>query len=59
MQLHPKSHTHHENALLKRFVSTSAAAPHAVNAVNIFEDQIERVRGEVGNDTVLLGLPVA
>jgi hypothetical protein len=30
-----------------------------VDAVNIFEDQIERVRGEVGNDTVLLGLPVA
>jgi GMP synthase (glutamine-hydrolysing) len=57
VQFHPEvTHTKQGSALLKRFVSEICGCATLWTAANIIDDQIARVRAEVGNDRVLLGL---
>ncbi|MFC5743304.1 glutamine-hydrolyzing GMP synthase [Dyella tabacisoli] len=57
VQFHPEvTHTKQGGALLKRFVTEICGCRTLWTAANIIEDQIERVRAQVGNDQVLLGL---
>ena len=57
VQFHPEvTHTKQGSALLKRFVSGICGCATLWTAANIIEDQIARVRAQVGDDHVLLGL---
>jgi len=57
VQFHPEvTHTKQGSALLKRFVADICGCATLWTAANIIEDQIARVRAQVGNDHVLLGL---
>jgi GMP synthase (glutamine-hydrolysing) len=52
----PKSRTRAGQALLRRFVVDICGCQTLWTAANIIEDQIERVRAQVGSDEVILGL---
>jgi GMP synthase (glutamine-hydrolysing) len=57
VQFHPEvTHTKQGMALLRRFVVDICACDTLWTAEHIIEDQIARVREQVGNDHVILGL---
>jgi GMP synthase (glutamine-hydrolysing) len=57
VQFHPEvTHTKQGNTLLKRFVTEICGCETLWTAANIIEDQVARVRAQVGDDRVLLGL---
>jgi GMP synthase (glutamine-hydrolysing) len=57
IQFHPEvTHTLQGQRILKRFVNTICACDSRWTAENIIEDSINRVRREVGDQQVLLGL---
>jgi GMP synthase (glutamine-hydrolysing) len=57
VQFHPEvTHTKQGNALLKRFVTDICGCQTLWTAAHIIDDQIARVREQVGTDHVLLGL---
>jgi GMP synthase (glutamine-hydrolysing) len=57
VQFHPEvTHTKQGNALLKRFVTEICGCQTLWTAAHIIDDQIARVREQVGKDHVLLGL---
>ncbi|MEO8811162.1 MAG: glutamine-hydrolyzing GMP synthase [Rhodanobacter sp.] len=57
VQFHPEvTHTKQGAALLKRFITEICSCATLWTAANIIEDQIARVREQVGDDHVLLGL---
>ena len=57
VQFHPEvTHTKQGSALLKRFVTEICGCATLWTAANIIDDQIARVRAQVGDDHVLLGL---
>ncbi|MEO7324512.1 MAG: glutamine-hydrolyzing GMP synthase [Dokdonella sp.] len=57
VQFHPEvTHTKQGSALLKRFVTHVCGCATLWTAANIIDDQIARVRAQVGDDHVLLGL---
>lgn len=57
VQFHPEvTHTRSGEAMLRRFVLDICGCAPLWTAANIIDDQIARVRGQVGNDEVLLGL---
>ncbi|HEY6943149.1 glutamine-hydrolyzing GMP synthase [Dokdonella sp.] len=57
VQFHPEvTHTKQGSALLKRFVADICGCETLWTAANIIEDQVARVRAQVGDDRVLLGL---
>ena len=57
VQFHPEvTHTRQGSALLKRFVTEICGCATLWTAANIIDDQIARVREQVGSDEVILGL---
>jgi len=57
VQYHPEvTHTKQGGALLKRFITEICGCATLWTAANIIDDQIARVREQVGEDHVLLGL---
>ncbi len=57
VQFHPEvTHTKQGGAILERFVLEICEAKALWNSANIVVDQIEKVRAQVGNKKVLLGL---
>jgi GMP synthase (glutamine-hydrolysing) len=57
VQFHPEvTHTKQGGALLKRFITEICRCATLWTAANIIDDQIARVREQVGEDHVLLGL---
>lgn len=57
VQFHPEvTHTKQGQTLLRRFVAEICGCRTLWNAANIIEDQIARVREQVGSDEVILGL---
>ena len=57
VQFHPEvTHTKQGAALLKRFVTEICGCATLWTAANIIDDQIARVREQVGGDEVILGL---
>ena len=57
VQFHPEvTHTKSGTAMLRRFVVDLCGCQTLWTAANIIEDQIERVRAQVGEGDVLLGL---
>lgn len=57
VQFHPEvTHTKQGGALLQRFITDICGCATLWTAANIIEDQIARVREQVGDDHVLLGL---
>jgi GMP synthase (glutamine-hydrolysing) len=57
VQFHPEvTHTRSGEAMLRRFVLDICGCDALWTAANIIEDQIARVRAQVGDDDVLLGL---
>jgi GMP synthase (glutamine-hydrolysing) len=57
VQFHPEVvHTPHGQELLKNFLYQVAGAPPAWTATAVIEEQIERIRSQVGNERVLCGL---
>ncbi|TAL88680.1 MAG: glutamine-hydrolyzing GMP synthase [Rhodanobacter sp.] len=57
VQFHPEvTHTKQGGALLKRFINDICGCATLWTAANIIDDQITRVREQVGEDLVLLGL---
>ena len=57
VQFHPEvTHTKQGGALLRRFVTEICGCATLWTAANIIDDQIARVRAQVGDDHVLLGL---
>jgi GMP synthase (glutamine-hydrolysing) len=57
VQFHPEvTHTKSGQALLRRFVVDICGCRTLWTAANIIEDQIARVRDQVGDDEVILGL---
>ncbi|MEO8779489.1 MAG: glutamine-hydrolyzing GMP synthase [Rhodanobacter sp.] len=57
VQFHPEvTHTKQGGALLKRFITEICDCATLWTAANIIDDQIARVREQVGDDDVLLGL---
>ncbi|WP_049622724.1 glutamine-hydrolyzing GMP synthase [Frateuria defendens] len=57
VQFHPEvTHTKQGGALLKRFVTEICGCRTLWTAANIIEDQVARVREQVGQDEVILGL---
>ena len=57
VQFHPEvTHTKQGGAMLQRFVADICGCALEWTAANIIEDQIARVREQVGDDQVLLGL---
>ncbi|MBS0555858.1 MAG: glutamine-hydrolyzing GMP synthase [Proteobacteria bacterium] len=57
VQFHPEvTHTKQGSALLRRFVTDICACETLWTAANIIDDQIARVRAQVGGDDVILGL---
>ncbi|MBS0590191.1 MAG: glutamine-hydrolyzing GMP synthase [Proteobacteria bacterium] len=57
VQFHPEvTHTKEGQALLRRFVVDICGCATLWTAANIIDDQIARVRAQVGDDEVILGL---
>ncbi|HEY8587096.1 MAG TPA: glutamine-hydrolyzing GMP synthase [Rhodanobacter sp.] len=57
VQFHPEvTHTKQGGALLQRFITGICGCQTLWTAANIINDQIAKVRAQVGNDHVLLGL---
>jgi GMP synthase (glutamine-hydrolysing) len=57
VQFHPEVvHTPHGTDLLKNFLYTVAAAPPTWTAAAVIEEQVERIRAQVGNERVLCAL---
>ena len=57
VQFHPEvTHTRQGNAMLRRFVVDICGCDTLWTAANIIDDQIARVRQQIGDDDVLLGL---
>src|SRR5690606_16972187 len=57
VQFHPEvTHTKQGQTLLRRFVADICGCRTLWTAANIIDDQIARVRGQVGSDEVILGL---
>ncbi|WP_027859501.1 glutamine-hydrolyzing GMP synthase [Marinobacterium jannaschii] len=57
VQFHPEvTHTKQGGRMLERFVSEICGAEKLWTSANIIADQIEKVRAQVGNQKVLLGL---
>jgi len=57
VQFHPEVvHTEHGNEVLKNFLYGVAGAPPAWTAAAVIEEQVERVRGQVGSERVLCAL---
>ncbi|MGH8033568.1 MAG: glutamine-hydrolyzing GMP synthase [Luteimonas sp.] len=57
VQFHPEvTHTRSGEAMLRRFVTDICGCDTLWTAANIIDDQIARVRTQVGNDEVILGL---
>jgi GMP synthase (glutamine-hydrolysing) len=57
VQFHPEvTHTKQGQALLRRFAVDICGCQTLWTAANIIEDQIQRVREQVGSDEVILGL---
>ena len=57
MQFHPEVvHTPHGTELLKNFLYTVADAPPTWTAAAVIEEQVERIRAQVGHDRVLCAL---
>ena len=57
VQFHPEvTHTKQGQALLRRFVADICGCQTLWTAANIIDDQIARVREQVGSDDVILGL---
>ncbi len=57
VQFHPEvTHTEHGDALLRRFVADICGCQTLWTAANIVDDCIARVRAQVGDEQVLLGL---
>lgn len=57
VQFHPEvTHTKQGETLLRRFVLDICGCRALWTAANIIDDQIARVRAQVGNDEVILGL---
>ncbi len=57
VQFHPEvTHTTQGTALLRRFVGDVCGCQSLWTADNIIDDQVQRIRGQVGDDQVLLGL---
>ncbi len=57
LQFHPEvTHTRQGRRILERFVHEICGCDESWTTEAIIDDQIERVREQVGNDTVLLGL---
>ena len=57
LQFHPEvTHTRQGRRILERFVHEICGCDESWTTEAIIEDQIERVREQVGSDTVLLGL---
>jgi len=57
VQFHPEvTHTRSGEAMLRRFVVDICGCQTLWTPANIIEDQIERVRAQVGSDEVVLGL---
>ena len=57
VQFHPEvTHTKQGQALLRRFVVDICGCATLWTAAHIIDDQIARVRAQVGNDEVILGL---
>ena len=56
VQFHPEvTHTKQGEALLRRFVVDICGCATLWTAANIIDDQIARVRAQVGDDEVILG----
>jgi GMP synthase (glutamine-hydrolysing) len=57
VQFHPEVvHTPHGQELLKNFLYQVAAAPPAWTATAVIEEQVERIRAQVGGERVICGL---
>jgi GMP synthase (glutamine-hydrolysing) len=57
VQFHPEvTHTRQGSAMLRRFVVDICGCATLWTAANIIDDQIERVRAQIGDGDVLLGL---
>jgi GMP synthase (glutamine-hydrolysing) len=57
VQFHPEVvHTPHGTEVLKNFLYTVAGAPPTWTAAAVIEEQVERIRAQVGNDRVLCAL---
>jgi GMP synthase (glutamine-hydrolysing) len=57
VQFHPEVvHTPHGNDLLKNFLYTVADAPATWTAAAVIEEQVERIRAQVGSERVLCAL---
>ena len=57
VQFHPEvTHTKSGDAMLRRFVSTICGCQTLWDPAHIIQDQIARVRDQVGSDEVILGL---
>ena len=57
VQFHPEVvHTPHGTELLKNFLYTVADAPPTWTAAAVIEEQVERIRAQVGHDRVLCAL---
>ena len=57
VQFHPEVvHTPHGTELLKNFLYTVAGAPPTWTAAAVIEEQVERIRAQVGHDRVLCAL---
>jgi GMP synthase (glutamine-hydrolysing) len=57
VQFHPEVvHTPHGNEVLKNFLYRVAAAPPTWTAAAVIEEQVERIRAQVGNARVLCAL---
>ena len=57
VQFHPEvTHTKQGSVLLRRFVTEICGCATLWTAANIIDDQIARVRAQVGSDEVILGL---
>src|SRR5215216_6656973 len=57
VQFHPEVvHTPHGNDILKNFLYTVADAPATWTATAVIEEQVERIRAQVGRERVICGL---
>ncbi|MEX0674471.1 MAG: glutamine-hydrolyzing GMP synthase [Gaiellaceae bacterium] len=57
VQFHPEVvHTPHGTALLKNFLYEAAGAPPTWTAAAVIEEQVERIRAQVGRERVICGL---
>jgi GMP synthase (glutamine-hydrolysing) len=57
VQFHPEvAHTPHGQSILKNFLYTVADAPATWTATAVIEEQVERIRAQVGNERVLCAL---